>query len=171
MSEDFLEPSPQARRNIILLYLSALAVGCLVRFWILPQVLGHIQSLPMCDQLPWYRSLLLGVIFTPALAGIWMLFQARRLLISGQLPPPDTWVFRRTPIVRGASVRWRAYAGIALSLVVCASPVEGWRIVSGLPFFSPPKVCAPDKALQRIGLGLRLQRTTELVRWTSRQKA
>lgn len=141
MTEEFLEAFPRSRRGLILLLVSVVALAATVQFWLGPALFAHIESLPVCAQRPWWQALLIGTVGLLPVIALWSVGQARRILRSGQVPPPGTWVLRRTPIRRGAIARRRAYLLLAYAALTLAVTGYCLRLLSELPFFKPVPAC------------------------------
>jgi hypothetical protein len=141
MSDEFIEPTRESRRNLLLLAVVGIVVGVSLQFWLKPVFLEHMSSLPLCDRLKWLRACLLGVIATPPLLAFWSIPHAIKLLKLDQSPLPGTWVFQRTPIRRGRVVRLKAYFLLVLSLATLAFPLVGWHLLQSTPIFVPTKSC------------------------------
>ncbi|AXQ28401.1 hypothetical protein D0B54_06765 [Solimonas sp. K1W22B-7] len=130
--DEYLEPTPAGRRLGIVLIGALIVLGAILKFWAEPALFGHISSLPLCQQMRWYRDLLQWLGLALALLSIWPILTLVRVIAIGQAPPPGTWVLHRTRIRRG----WTARAGSAgalllLALVVCWG-YDGWQIVQDM---------------------------------------
>jgi hypothetical protein len=142
VSEEFIEPTRQSRRNLLVLCGGGVVIGALLRFKLVPAVSSYISSLPECQQLPWVYAILASALCVPSVTAIWAVWYARRLLTLKQFPPPGTWVFRRTRIRRGATVRWQAFLLIAWSIACAPFPVYGWLFLKDSGLFPLPARCA-----------------------------
>jgi hypothetical protein len=150
MSEDLLEPTPRGRRNLILLCIGAVAVAFALKIWLMPTLFGYINSLPVCDQLPWWRAVLISTVALLPLAAVQSTLYARKLIKSGQNPPPGTWVFRRTPIKRGRMVRVQAYAILLAAALMLVLTWYSAHQLKRLPFFVPMKQCEKVERFTRL---------------------
>lgn len=140
MEQDFIEPSKSSRKKLLMLVIGAALIGGLLQFVLMPQYFAFVKALPPCDQFPWLRGALAVVIFSvPAIAIFWAIPHARKLLKYEQIPLPGAWVWRRTPIKRGASVRWMAYGLFAWALLAVIFPFWAWTQLDFL--LTPPKQC------------------------------
>jgi hypothetical protein len=144
MSNEFIEPTRESRRNLLLLIAIGIVVGTSFKFWLMPALFAHINSLPLCDRLRWLRACLLGAISTPPLFALWAIPHAIRLLKLNQSPLPGTWVFQRTSIQRGRVVRLRAYFLLVTSVAACAFPVFGLHLLQSTPFSASPNSCTDN---------------------------
>jgi len=144
-TQEFIEPTPQSRRRFAIRWgiaaaglLLALALG---KLWF-----AFLNSLPVCDDLPYLRATLLAWIIVPFFVGIYYLRLGRRMLIHQQWPPPGRPVFMRQRIRRGRAVRWRAYGLLTMSAVALATPAWGGYLLHRSGIFSAPVAgsrCAP----------------------------
>jgi hypothetical protein len=142
MSDEFIEPTPESRRNLLLLFFAALVVAGALKFWLMPALFSHIAGLPRCEQLRWLRGVLLVAIATPAIFGMWAIPQSLRLFKLNQSPLPGTWVWRRTPVRRGRAVRLRAAYVLVVGLAALAFPILGLHLLQSTPFAAPSVVCS-----------------------------
>jgi hypothetical protein len=142
MTDEFIEPTPQGRRNLIVLLVIGVLLAISYRFWLQPALFGYIQSLPLCDQLPWWRGLLISVLASFLFVALLSAWNALQLLRYGQLPLPGTWVFQRTKIQRGVGVRRRAYFLLAISVLAVPITWYCWQNLSTTPIFHPRGKCA-----------------------------
>lgn len=141
MTDEFIEPTPRGRHSLVVLLVVGVMFALAYRFWLQPALLGHIQSLPLCDQLPWWRGLLISVLASFLFVALLLAWNAVQLFRYGQSPPPGTWVFRRTRIKRGVAVRGRAYLLLAISTLAVLITWYGWQSLSATPFFHPQGKC------------------------------
>jgi MFS family permease len=128
MSE-FIETSPASRRKLLALGLVAVVLGAVWAFLLRPTLFAHIRQLPACDQAHWSVGLLIGALGLLPIAGLSAGIHARKLVKHDQFPPPDAWVWRRTPIRRGRGVRYRAYAIAFCSAALFAIFLYGWHVL------------------------------------------
>ncbi|MFC4763546.1 hypothetical protein [Dyella koreensis] len=147
MTDEFIEPTSRGRRNLVVLLVMGGMLAIVYRLWLQPALLGHIHSLPLCDQLPWWRGLLISVLASLLFVALLLAWHARQLLRHGQLPPPGTWVFRRTKIQRGVAVRRRAYLLLVFSTLAVLMTWYGWQNLSATPLFHPLEKCATRQAI------------------------
>jgi hypothetical protein len=139
---EFIEPTLANRKKLAALIVSVIVLGVTVDRWLFPAYFGYIGRLAVCAQLPWLRGSLIAMMMLPiVIAASWAVPQALRLLSYGQSPPPGTWVFVRTRIKRGRTVRWQAYGLLLWSLVAVVFPFWGWHLMASTPIFSPSKKC------------------------------
>jgi hypothetical protein len=142
MSTEYIHPTQEGRRNLVMLVLFSLIAGVAIDFWLLPAFFSYIHSLPKCNQFAWLRGTLLGVIFFPPLLALWAIPHSLKLLKLNQSPLPGAWVLRRTPIKRGRPVRLRAIALLLLSVLALAFPLLGLHLLESTPFSNSHKSCA-----------------------------
>ena len=113
-SPAYLDPTTNGRLKLASLAVAGmLFVAAVKAYW--PMLMGHITSLPFCEQLPWYQGMLLWACSLCPFAVLVLIRHARRILASGQVPPPGTLVFFRTPIKRGRTALLHAYTSIAVA--------------------------------------------------------
>ena len=127
MDTEYLEASPQSRRRLGLFLAFVLVVG-VVTIEALQAYLDRTKALPICDQITVFHWLWAGAWLGLAVLGIWVAWLAQRSLRLKQWPLPGTWVFRRTPIHRGNSAKWRAYALLGWSVIVLVGSTWSWYV-------------------------------------------
>ncbi|RDD81974.1 hypothetical protein [Dyella tabacisoli] len=142
MTDEFIEPTPRGRRNLIILFVIGALYATAHRLWLQPALFDYINSLPLCDQLPWWRGLLISVLITLLFVAALSTRCALQIFQHGQWPLPGTWVFRRTKIQRGPVVRSRAYLLLVASALAVACAWFGWQGLSTTPIFHPKGKCA-----------------------------
>ena len=140
-SEDFLEPTRESRRNLALIWTLLAAVGALIVWWLKPALLSYVMALPACEQLPWLRAFVVAALVSPLAIAAWAANHARKVLRCGQLPLPGTWVFQRTPILRGRRAQLRAYLLLVAAVGAVAIPALGWPSIRQTPLFVTPSSC------------------------------
>ena len=141
MTDKFIEPTREGRRNLLILLTLGILSGAFLQFWLKPAFHAYLNSLPACDQIKLLRVLLLSAICTPPLIAAWSIPHSIRLIQFNQFPLPGTWVMRRTPTRRGAIVRLRAYCLLLLSGIALTVPFVGWRLLEPTHIFAPTKSC------------------------------
>ena len=141
MSDEFIEPTREIRRKLLLLIALFLLAGATLKFWLMPAFFAHIDSLPRCDQVTWLRATLICLMAIPPLLACWAVPQAISLLKHNQFPLPGTWVFQRTQIKRGRPVLFRAYSLLLLAVISLAFPLASWHLLASTPIFAPAKSC------------------------------
>ena len=112
---EFAEPTAQARRKLLALYVVGAIVGGLLVLVVRPGLLAFIGGLPVCEQSRWSLGLLVACLSVVPAAAFGTIVHAKRLLRFNQSPLPNAWVLRRTRIRRGRPVRVQAYALIVSS--------------------------------------------------------
>ena len=113
---EFAEPTAQARRKLLALYVVGAIVGGLLVLVVRPGLLAFIGGLPVFEQSRWSLGLLVACLSAVPAAAFGTIVYAKRLLRFNQSPLPNAWVLRRTRIRRGRPVRVQAYA-----LIVCSA--------------------------------------------------
>ena len=141
MSDEYIEPTREGKRNLLLLIAICILFGAAMRFWLLPAYGEYIASLPKCDQIVWLRATLMVIISTPPLITLWAIPHAIRMVKLNRSPLPNTWVLRRTPIKRGRAVFLRAFALLLISVLALAIPVIGIQFMQSIPFAAALKIC------------------------------
>ena len=127
MTPQFIEPTADSRRKFAMLWVAALVVGLAV-IELLEIQSDRVKTQPICESLTMF-SLWCALVFGGlALCGLWAASMGHRSLKLGQWPLPGTWVLRRTPIHRGASAKWRAYAIFAWGIVAIGGAGFSWYI-------------------------------------------
>ena len=128
MNTDYLEASPQSKRRFVLFFVIALVVGVAI-IEVLEAHLDRVKTLPLCDQLTNLRWLWASACLGLAALGIWAGWMAERSLKLKQWPLPSAFIFRRTPIHRGRSAKWRAYALLGYSVLLLVGSAWSWYVV------------------------------------------
>jgi len=146
MTDEFIEPTPQGRRNLVALWVIGVVIVFSYRLWLGAALLGYIHSLPLCDQLPWWRGLLVSVWALFFLVALLCTWNAIKLLRQGQFPLRGTWVFQRIKIQRGVAVRRRAYLLFSASALAVFLAWYCWESLSNTPIFHPIGKCASHRA-------------------------
>ncbi len=113
MIDDVIKAPP--RRVVLLQVAGAAALGLVVALARRPLFRwmgGHLT----------HMQLFTATALIPFGAGVMLLLQATRTLRSGQHPPPGTWVWRDTPVLRGRSAAMKGWvlAAGGLLLALCA---------------------------------------------------
>jgi len=142
MTNEFIEPTREGRRNLLLIAAVGIIAAGSLQFWLKPLLLAQLASLPLCERLRWLRICLLGAIATPPAFALWAVPHALRLHKFGQSPLPGTWVFRRTPIRRGRIVRLQAAFLLLFSLLALMFPIVGWHMLESTPIFAARPSCS-----------------------------
>lgn len=132
MTEEFIEPTPQGRRNLLLLLAGLLVFFLSFQKWLAPAYLDYVHSLPPCDQISHLEKFIFFFMCFPTIAGIWGVNHARKVIKFKQIPLPGTWVLNKTPVKRGRAVVVQAYFGLILSIVLGAFPIWGRMFIDSL---------------------------------------
>lgn len=140
-NQDFIEPTRESRRNLLVLIVVAVLVGAAIKFWAMPAFFAHVASLPRCEQIARLRESLVVLVCTPPLFAVFHIPYAIRMIKLNQAPLPGTWVFVRTPIRRGRVVMLRACLMLLLSLAALAFPLFGLHLLQSTPFAYPLATC------------------------------
>lgn len=114
----FLRTDARQRRNLAVLMAGLVVLAVVFFFFGLPRLTAWVHAGTtaavlrklgiVCDV---FAVLLL-------LTALWAAGYARRVLRSGQFPPPGTWVLRDTPLQHGAAARMRGWA-VGIVAVCC----------------------------------------------------
>jgi len=75
-----------------------------------------------------FAALFIGLTLGAFIITVWLALISSRILKSGQMPPPGTWVCRDSVPKTGRSVKWQAYFGLGLPLVGIA--FVGWGVLT-----------------------------------------
>lgn len=142
-TERFIEPTPASRRRLLALAALGIAAGAALQFWLLPRLFAFVALLPLCERFRWLQGLLLGTLGAMPLFGLWAACHAGRLLKAGQWPLPDAIVWRRTRVLTGRAVTWRAYALLAWACVAVSVPLLGAHALGRAGLLGEPRPCAP----------------------------
>ena len=103
-----IKADPEFRRKWFLVYVGLVALGGVLIVWVLPAIQDDLAHRSPEEALPLLRTWLV-VSFLPIFPMVYYMYRfARRVLSSGQFPPPGTRVLFDTQILEGKSARWRA---------------------------------------------------------------
>jgi hypothetical protein len=128
VSADYLEASPRSRRRFLVFFVIVLVAG-VAMIELLQAHLERMKTLPLCDQLADLRWLWAGVCLGLAALGIWTGWMAHRSLKLKQWPLPGALIFHRTPIHRGNSAKWRAFALLGYSVLFLGGSGWSWYVI------------------------------------------
>ena len=137
MSPTHLEPTTAMRLRLAAVVLAGIAFNLTFDFWWDP-LMTHVQSLATCDSLAWLRGM--AIAFTVLFLGVaWLLADvARQISTSGQVPPPNAWVWSRTFIRRGWYARCSAYLSYFMAALFLSAPlVAGYALKVNIIFCIP----------------------------------
>ena len=140
---EFIEPTKASRIKLASIWLTgAIIIACTDYFW--ASLMGHINSLPLCSQLPWLQTILIAGFLLLLFASAIFARHAHKVLSSNQTPVPGTLVFFRTPIKRGSKTKFEAYAAATGAILFLAAsfylPMWSWPTIS--PISITPTSCA-----------------------------
>lgn len=131
--DEWIEPAPGDRRKII--RAAALMLLGLLLFHVLAvkPTQAWVNTLPACERLAWLRGMLVGLMaLMPIGGGAILVPVALRVLRHGRVPPPGTWLWKRTRVWRGRRARWMAGAMLAWVVLASPAPFFAWHVVSPL---------------------------------------
>ena len=127
MNAEYIETS--RGRVSVRLALCAALILCYVivdSYW--PRFMGFVKALPPCEQVPWWRTILI-VVATPFFFVVaLMIWDGYRALHFRQWPVPGAFVWWRTKIKRGAWVLVQA----TMSFVMAGVIVAGFAYLANL---------------------------------------
>lgn len=131
MSEpEFIEPTPQGRRKLVMLIACLALVGLLLDQWLFPAWSRHLQTLPLCERsIQMMGALRAAFLVVPLIVGVFAVIIARQWLRLRQFPLPGAWVWRRTRIRRGRIVQLRAYALLVMSALAWLVPIYVFAVM------------------------------------------
>ena len=119
MDPEFIESSPTYWvRALALFALAALCSVAIDLYW--PKLMQFVKALPLCDQIPWWRSIVIGLASPFILASGLLASAGWKVLRFRQWPLPGTLVWRRTKIKRGPRVLLHAYMSFAVAGAIVA---------------------------------------------------
>ncbi len=96
-------------------------------FLLSPLLMAPLAATPsLCDELAGYRRLVQTISLTLPVPGLWLAFYGRRILKSGQSPPPDAWVLHRVLVKRGAHVTRVGVMLVAVGVAITLLPAYFW---------------------------------------------
>jgi hypothetical protein len=139
--DEYLEPTRIGQLAMASVILAGLAT--LVMLYLLaPSVMGPMQSLPtLCAELDAYRRLIQKLSLALPIPGVWLALYGRRILKSGQSPPPGAWVLHRTLVKGGAHVKRVGWAIVAIGIVISVMPLYFWSEQSRQQRAAVAEVC------------------------------
>jgi hypothetical protein len=119
-------------RYCVILVAIAVAVVLASEKWFFPW-LSEFSERAHCEKILGFNgadvlfaSLVIGLPLGAFLAlTVWLAFLSLKILKSGQMPPPGSWVCRDTVPKTGRSVIWRAYLGLTFPAIGIAFLVWG----------------------------------------------
>ena len=128
-TNEFVETSAESRRKLLALSVAGVLFGAALTFLLRPALFAYIKQLPACGQAQWSFGLLICSLGLLPVIGLWAGNYARKPLKHGQIPLPDAWVWRRTPVTRGRMVQFRAYGIMLCSVAFFAVFFYGWHVL------------------------------------------
>ena len=139
---DILPATRRGRWRVALLTAMAMATLCGFQFLALPQLLAILNDVngqpPTLHSLRLLQTLFIGLGLLGVATAAIVLHNGLQILRRGQTPPNDFWLWRDTPVIRGAKARWRGWINLITALLtglICAGLVV--YIVLTLQHFSP----------------------------------
>jgi hypothetical protein len=109
----------------------AVAAALASKEWFFPWLSGFSEH-AHCEQIIGFNgadvlfaALFVGIPFSFLVITVWLAFLSLKILKSGQMPPPGSWVCRDTVPKTGRSVIWRAYLGLSFPTIGIAVLVWG----------------------------------------------
>jgi hypothetical protein len=126
-----VKADPEFRRTVLLVYVGVTALGVVLIVWGLPAIKDDLARRSPEEALTFLRTCLV-VGFLPIFPMAYYAYRfARRVLSSGQFPPPRTKVLFDIQIVEGKSARRRA---ICLMIVGALLLIVGLAGTFYLPY-------------------------------------
>ena len=120
------------RKRCVILIALGVGLGIAIYVWLLPW-LHDFSARSICVEVAGINGIVLlsaatfiGLPLCVFVVTLWVACYARRMLKSGQFPPPGAWVCRDTVPVTGKKVKIRAYFGLLMPLFGLA--ILGWGI-------------------------------------------
>ena len=101
--------------------LTAAAIALILPFiyFVIPALNAGFNPMPSARQLLIIKGILVALAGFGVLAGAIMIQTGRKILRSGQCPPPDAWLWYDTKIKRGAAAIQLAWAYIITAVICC----------------------------------------------------
>lgn len=141
MNEQYLEPTRRGRIAVLSVIAVAALVSILV-YCVAPLLMAPLSATPsLCDELAGYRRLMQWISLLLVAPGIWLALYGRRILKSGQSPPPDAWVLHRVLVKRGAHVTRVGVLLVVIGVVVTLLPAYVWHERAPAPGTAVGQVC------------------------------
>ena len=131
-SPDIVRPTRRGRMLSAALVALTIALLLPFLFFVLPFLNTGFNPLPSPNQIMLIKAILVSVAALGVASGVALIQSGRKILRSGQCPPPDAWVWRDTKIVRGARaiLLGRAYIiSATLCCVLCVGLVAYMLVV------------------------------------------
>lgn len=126
--------------------LSAVAIGMLLPFMfvVMPALNSGFNPMPSARQILMIKSILAGLAGLSIVASAIMIQSGRKILRTGQCPPPDAWVWYDTKVKRGTAAIRLAWTYI-ISAVICGLLCAGLSayILVVLDRLTPPYKLPP----------------------------
>jgi hypothetical protein len=132
VDHEILRTDPDQRRKIQRLIVAMVVIALLFWWFALPALKDWV-TVP--DESTYVRRMetifyaLAAVLFATSGYALWF---ARRILVSAQSPPPGTWVWRDTRVLRGDHARARGWWVVACAL--------SFVLLGGFTAFSMPRM-------------------------------
>lgn len=159
--EEYLDPLPESRKLILRIKLVAILVG-MTLFLGRQHGMDYLESLPICDRVPYWVAALYVMAAVPPLSAAWLFRFGRRSYAAQQMPPPGTFIIYRTRKYHGQQAAFRAKLVMAGSAVILALSVAlvvlTTNLVKSLPNCSP-NLGTRDLPVGQIGDNSQSQRT------------
>src|SRR6218665_1018415 len=120
--EEFLYPSQKDKEKFRLLkflfILCGLALFIAQKYWF-----SYIDSLPICERLPYLKASLYVALLIGALIPLWLLRFFMLAIRHQQVPPPGSLIVGRTKLLIGRQAIIRGRSGVALSGLVLIAAI------------------------------------------------
>ena len=120
-TSEFIDPTRNGRFKLAGIYAVAILFVISVElFW--PRLMNYINSLPLCQQLPWFQALVIIGYLSFVIAAFAWIHLSHRILSSGQAPPPGALAFFRVKIKRGWRARLQGYIVLLAAIFLLLFP-------------------------------------------------
>jgi hypothetical protein len=104
--DEFVEPTLSARIAALWVFgVGVAAAAAMAACWLV--LMTHMNSLPVCDRLPWFQGVISLQALLLAAVPAALLSMGLATQRSGRWLPPRMWVLRRTRVLRGATATKR----------------------------------------------------------------
>lgn len=141
-----LKADSRLRRKVLLLYIAFAVLGLGTIYWLTPLFEEHVKEQGLREA---KRSVqfLIVLLFMPVLGmAYYMRRLAKKVLASGQCPPPNTRVLRDTEILEGDAARRQGQSLLILSAMIGAVALVGivylpylaGKVFEGIDRLPPP---------------------------------
>jgi hypothetical protein len=121
---DVIRATPRGRVLSVVLIALAIALLAFFQLFVLPSIQSVLGASPLPNTIATLKYIFSGFAALAIVPAIAMIATGRKILRSGQYPPPNAWVWRDTRIKRGRDairIAWICIIAGALAGLICAA--------------------------------------------------